>query len=1099
MSTRVSRLIFCLGVTLLCLPGKVWAAAPLLPNAPWHLAGTAAANQAGRIVLTRDTGGQNGAAWYECQINITQPFDLTFMMNFGTQACGADGMAFVLQNDSQGVGGNAGDHAADAFTHAVDVEFDTYTNTVAPYSDPPYDSLGIQTGGVIQDAGPASCGGTGVVTGPTGCGRPAISSSQFNIKDGNDHTVEITWDPTTQSLKVFVDGDPTYRAWWTLPATYVSTLFNNNSNVWFGFTAATGGSVNYQEIGLISGTVNGGTNINGYGCAATPTNTPVASPTFAVIPPNPCGTATNMPSFTYSPTPAPTATSTPTITVSPTPYPAGCGPPSALAHQFLASGCNPTPVAFNNPGGANGLLLIRVEKGGSGGTPTGISYNGLPMTLASTDPGASGGSFISTWYLVNPPSGSHNVVFTGTTGCSYNIEAEVYTGVDPASPIGNISAGTGTSYTITPSVSYGLYLTFTAQIAASIVSDYIAMPQVPNVTYGPGQTSYNWQAVDGCCDNVTGDYKTLAVSGTGHMTYTQDQSKNYGYQIVEIRGFVTCGTPTFTPTSSNTPSVTLSGTPTATPTSTFTPSATRTPSPSNTPSPSPSDTPSPTPTITQSNTPGPSPTPSVTSTATPSYTPTSTSTDSPSPSPSPSETPSRTPTATPSATPTGTPSFSPSVTATPTATITTPFTSTNTPTASPSFSPSPSFTQTDTFSATPTPTPSATPSDSFTPTPSLTASPTATPSATPSNSFTATPSLTDSPTATPSLTASPTRSPSSTPTNSPTATPSATISPTFSVSPTHSPSPVPAPNHLTVSVYNTAGELVTQLFDGGASMVPTELLLSTGSVVNTDPAGVSILLPGSLQSGGVTQTGLTWLLNNSSGQRVGGGVYYIKAEYRDPFGAVSSFTKGVQVLQDPTGDMVRIYNSAGEVVWSQPLTISAASLDVPSDGVFAPEFDAQGVLLNGSLGLAVRDRAGNSYPLSFDGRNQAGQPLDSGSYLIQVVHVGAEGEQLLLAHSLSLLKTVAPHPLDAAILGPNPARRGQAVQLHYPSAPGRSCVAEAYALDGELVARGEDRAQSGAVTLPLDDRASGIYVVRVRLFQFGAASDERVIKLAVVH
>jgi hypothetical protein len=306
------------------------------------------------------------------------------------------------------------------------------------------------------------------------------------------------------------------------------------------------------------------------------------------------------------------------------------------------------------------------------------------------------------------------------------------------------------------------------------------------------------------------------------------------------------------------------------------------------------------------------------------------------------------------------------------------------------------------------------------------------------------------------------------------------------------------PNHLTVTIYNSAGEVVLVLFDGSAQLLPTELDLGASAIVNTDPAGLGILLPGALTQGGVTSyNGLTWLLDNSNGQKIGGGVYYIKTEYRDPFGAITSYVKGVQVLEDSTGDSVRIYNSAGERVWAQDLTVSAAALNIPGMGSYATEFSASGV--GSPLGLSITDKNGNIVPLSFDGRGEQGQPLDGGTYVVQVEHRGPDGDHTILAKSIVLLGTSSLHPLETAMLGPNPARADDVPTLRYAAAPGRSCNVDVYNLSGELIAHGEDPAQSGNVFLSVQGRASGVFVVRVRLYQNGMQIDQRVMKLALVH
>jgi hypothetical protein len=302
-----------------------------------------------------------------------------------------------------------------------------------------------------------------------------------------------------------------------------------------------------------------------------------------------------------------------------------------------------------------------------------------------------------------------------------------------------------------------------------------------------------------------------------------------------------------------------------------------------------------------------------------------------------------------------------------------------------------------------------------------------------------------------------------------------------------------------VTIYNSAGEEVRVLFNGSAQLLPTKLDLGASALVNTDPAGLAILLPGALTQGSVTSyTGLTWLLDNSNGQKIGGGVYYIKAEFRDPFGATTSYVKGVQVLEDSSGDSVRIYNSAGERVWAADLTVSAAALNVPGTGSYATEFNASGASVGGPLGLSITDKNGNVVPLSFDGRGEQGQPLAGGTYVVQVEHRGPDGDHTIMAKSIVLLGTTSLHPLAAALLGPNPARTDDVPTLHYPAAAGRSCNVDVFNLAGELIAHGEDPAQSGSVILPVRDRASGVFVVRVRLYQSGMQVDQRVMKLALV-
>ena len=305
--------------------------------------------------------------WDPCKIDITQPFDISFMMNFGDTTCGADGMSFVLQNDSGTVtGGNAGEHGFGSITNGLAVGFDIFERTVSPYFDPVYDSLNIQTSASAQYAGPAACdSGLGVISGPT-CSRPQISASSPNIKDGLDHTMRFVWDPlsnpSTPTITVYVDGN--LRAEWTMPSGYLASIFGSpaSNQLWFGITAATGGSETYQEAGILAGSIaNGGQDMSTNPCAVA-TIAAVATP--LVLPTNACGTATPAPTFTFSPTPMPP---TNTFTDSPTPFPAGCGTPTYQSGGIVATGQCGNSLALQNytvtaPAVANTLLLVAISR-----------------------------------------------------------------------------------------------------------------------------------------------------------------------------------------------------------------------------------------------------------------------------------------------------------------------------------------------------------------------------------------------------------------------------------------------------------------------------------------------------------------------------------------------------------------------------------------------------------------------------------------------------------------------------------------------------------------------------------------------------------------
>lgn len=185
--------------------------------------------------LTPALNNQNGAVWYADQIDLTQSFDLEFLMNFGTNIeDGADGICFVLQTvGTNALGQSGGGLGFLGFAPAFGVEFDTWQNT--QYGDPWYDHIGMISNGDVSH-----------ISGNSIAGPVQASATSTNIEDGEDHIVRITWDPETTLVQVFFDCEFRLEAEIDL----INQIFSGQSNVYWGFTAATGGAVNNQTVCL---------------------------------------------------------------------------------------------------------------------------------------------------------------------------------------------------------------------------------------------------------------------------------------------------------------------------------------------------------------------------------------------------------------------------------------------------------------------------------------------------------------------------------------------------------------------------------------------------------------------------------------------------------------------------------------------------------------------------------------------------------------------------------------------------------------------------------------------------------------------------------
>ncbi len=187
-------------------------------------------------LLTPAIGTMNGTVWYAEQIDLNQPFDLQFTMNFGTlDANGADGICFVLQTvGTSAIGTSGGGMGYQDFGTSLGIEFDTYQN--GDFGDPSHDHIAIEYNGNINHGA-----STGHIAGPV-----QASATNVNIEDGEDHIVRITWNPETHIVEVYFDCEFRLQGETDL----INDIFGGESLVYWGFTAATGGSYNNQSVCL---------------------------------------------------------------------------------------------------------------------------------------------------------------------------------------------------------------------------------------------------------------------------------------------------------------------------------------------------------------------------------------------------------------------------------------------------------------------------------------------------------------------------------------------------------------------------------------------------------------------------------------------------------------------------------------------------------------------------------------------------------------------------------------------------------------------------------------------------------------------------------
>ncbi len=188
------------------------------------------------FTVTPDAGNQAGAFFQNNSINLNNSFDYTFNVFLGCNGSGgADGLMFVLTSNPNGLG-NPGEglgYAGGNQPYSIAVEFDTWANG-SPANDPGYDHVGINSGGQYNHnlAAPV----------------PALVS-QANVDDCAWHNVRVVWNVNTNTLSVYFDG--VLRQQLVIP-NIVGNYFGGNPVVNWGWSAATGGGTNLQQVCMLS-------------------------------------------------------------------------------------------------------------------------------------------------------------------------------------------------------------------------------------------------------------------------------------------------------------------------------------------------------------------------------------------------------------------------------------------------------------------------------------------------------------------------------------------------------------------------------------------------------------------------------------------------------------------------------------------------------------------------------------------------------------------------------------------------------------------------------------------------------------------------------
>ncbi|MBC2080402.1 DUF5011 domain-containing protein [Listeria booriae] len=203
------------------------------------------------VTITPNLSGQSGGLWSDAsnKVDLTKNFHLKADLFMGTDSNGADGMAFVMQNDPRGnkaiagSGGSMGLYGDSYIKNALAVEIDTYINDGTEFAEkwdydvkPKNEHIAITVPGV----------------------GPIIEHNALNVlpngtyfEDSEFHEVSFDWNAATRTLSYNYRG---YTGSYQVQS--LQDTFGGNE-VFFGFVGSTGQRSNLQQLKITELQING--------------------------------------------------------------------------------------------------------------------------------------------------------------------------------------------------------------------------------------------------------------------------------------------------------------------------------------------------------------------------------------------------------------------------------------------------------------------------------------------------------------------------------------------------------------------------------------------------------------------------------------------------------------------------------------------------------------------------------------------------------------------------------------------------------------------------------------------------------------------------
>jgi hypothetical protein len=201
----------------------------------WQINGNASIISGTYLRLTPNAGAQAGSAFWKQKVSLPTDFSFsTYFISRMTPGSRADGMTFCIQQASNSAGSSGGGLGYQGIPgRSIAIEYDIYDNGEIGGNN----HIALDINGVLH-------GTTNVVASPV------------NLADGTNKHNWIEYNGATRVLEVRISNTTTRPTAATLTVTNLNLAANflNNTDVFFGFTAATGGAT--AEHAVYSAAVN---------------------------------------------------------------------------------------------------------------------------------------------------------------------------------------------------------------------------------------------------------------------------------------------------------------------------------------------------------------------------------------------------------------------------------------------------------------------------------------------------------------------------------------------------------------------------------------------------------------------------------------------------------------------------------------------------------------------------------------------------------------------------------------------------------------------------------------------------------------------------